>query len=573
MRITSVCQTPNTATPRHWLNGLLLAVALLSAGCQTTPAPELDYGDVLAKVNEQPDPRSVTRLRSAFLATDEFPDQLTRLTELENQALQLVEDEPLKLGSLGSAILDLYYGSLAGHYVSMKFYEFVENPTARARHAEWLDAIRASIEASGDGSISRPYPAVTPVEPTAYARSGDSVPVGSIYRSSDADDFILLLQTREDDSSPLRSLHFDLNGLYRAIANELQQPARDAGQTPEPLSPFALMAYLARQGDTAAQASIGAYLATHDRQADAIDWLEAASRSGNVLANNLLARVYFEQAEAAEDDSARDAAMEQVLDNYVHAIALGSLDSAYALGVLYLSEKYGAENVTSGLPLLRQAEAGGHPGASLFLGHLHYQGREVEQDFQNAASYYVKASAANNAAARVAYARFLLDRTHTVEFDPRVLAWLEELADRDSPEAMVLIGNLHGRGVATRQSPRRALQWFERALEEAAGDANIINEVAWVLSVTDQPGLKRPQLALKLMDELMASNEAAATTPAFLDTWAAALAANGNFEQAIKVQEQALERARPLLDAALIEELEGHLEAFKAGRQLTEPAP
>ena len=33
-----------------------------------------------------------------------------------------MEDEPLRLGAVGSAILDLYYASLAGHQALAKFY-------------------------------------------------------------------------------------------------------------------------------------------------------------------------------------------------------------------------------------------------------------------------------------------------------------------------------------------------------------------------------------------------------------------------------------------------------------------
>ncbi|MEM1435849.1 MAG: hypothetical protein AAGG11_17445 [Pseudomonadota bacterium] len=253
--------------------------------------PPAGYGELVAAAQEG-DAIAATALRGAFFAEEDFPGRLARLTELETQAMQLVEDEPLKLGSLGSAILDVYYGSLAGHYVSMKFYEFVENEAARERHAAWVAQIKAAMAEDADGSVDNPYPAVTPIEPVAYARSELLLPVGSIYRTSASEDFILLLQARPEDNGPLTSLHFELNGVYRAVAAEARQASGASEEdvaAAEAFSPFTLMAYLARQGDTAAQASIGAYLATHDRRDDAIGWLKASSRSGNVLANNLLA--------------------------------------------------------------------------------------------------------------------------------------------------------------------------------------------------------------------------------------------------------------------------------------------
>ena len=63
---------------------------------------------------------------------------MERLVELEQQALELVEDEPLKLGSIGSAILDTYQASITGHYVMSRFYAHVETPSAEQEHLEWL---------------------------------------------------------------------------------------------------------------------------------------------------------------------------------------------------------------------------------------------------------------------------------------------------------------------------------------------------------------------------------------------------------------------------------------------------
>ena len=52
---------------------------------------------------------------------------------------------------------------------------------------------------------------------------------------------------------------------------------------------------------------------------DAVDWLRASSRRGNLLANTLLARIYWERANATEDDAAKEAALDEVLENYLHA--------------------------------------------------------------------------------------------------------------------------------------------------------------------------------------------------------------------------------------------------------------
>lgn len=72
------------------------------------------------------------------------------------------------------------------------------------------------------------------------------------------------------------------------------------------------------------------------------------------------------------------------------------------------------------------------------------------------------------------------------------------------------------------------------------------------------------------MDQMMSANEQARQNPMFLDTWAAAYAANGDFEQAIKLQNQALEAADVTrLEEYLVDEMKGHLERFNQGEELS----
>lgn len=553
-----------------------LFAALCLVGCQTTPP---DYGAVVERVDagEQIDP---AQLREAFLRAEDLPSRMERLNDLESQALAVVEDEPLKLGSIGSAILDSYVGSLTGHYVLAKFYDHVSNPKADF-HREWVDRIRADMESAGDGTPESPYPAMTPVEARMYALSSGLSPVGSIYQSNGVP-FSLLLQVRPEDGH-LQNLAFDLTGMYQSVRAEFQA-AVDAlpsntkkGQEPpepEEFTPFTLIGYLAKQNDSAAQTAVGAFLATREQYDDAVDWLRAASRTGNLLANSLLARIFLEQARAAESDEVRDDALDKVMENYLHAVALGSADAMYALGVLYLNGHYGEDNQVSGIPLLKQAAKLDHSDATMFLAHLHYAGEVVDKDLSRARNLYAEAAEEGNAFARKSYARFLLDREAAQPGDPRAVEWLEELAGEDGEaESLLLLGNLHARGVGTRASPRRAVSYFKQAVKQAPADANIVNEVAWTLAVTDQQDLRRATYARQIMDRLMEENEQARQRPEYLDTWAATYAATGDFERAVALQEQAVEVARNAEYEDVLGILEEHLEAFNAGETVSEAVP
>lgn len=542
-----------------------ICLAMLAGGCQTTrPAT---YGELHDKVLNG-DSVDVRELREAFGRDVALPEHMERLAELEQQALELVEDEPLKLGSIGSAILDTYQGSITGHYVMTRFYEHVEAPEAAAGHLQWLARIKADMERSGDGSREEPMPVMTSVDAQMYVIYLGMSPVGAIYQTSDEHPFTLLIQARPEDG-PIENLNFDLTSVYQAMRMDFAT----TGDAEDEFSPFSVIGYLAKRGDTAAQAAIGAFLASQNRYKDAVDWLKAASRTGNLVASSVLARLYWERANSAEDETERDEALDEVMENYLHAIALGSTDAMYALAVLYLNSQYGEENRSSGVTLLTQAAEANHAEAAMFLAHLYYTGDVVSQDLNRARSYYIQASELENDFAIRSYARFLLDRSAAQAPDPRILAWLETLAKNDDAEAMLLLGNVYARGVGTSQSFSRAVRWYRQAVKTAPNDASIVNEIAWTLTVSNFEDLKRIRYARTIMDTLMESNVDARARPEYLDTWAAAYAANGDFERAIELQEQALTVAEKMEFDSVLDILREHLDAFRNGQTITETAP
>ena len=560
---------------------ILAAMVLL--GCQTTPP---DY-TALTERFDAGEELSPARVREAFFETPDLPERIERLNDLESQALAVVDDEPLKLGSIGTAILDSYVGSLTGHFVLTRFYEHVSNPKADF-HRGWVERIQADMESAGDGSMEQPYPAVTPAEARMYALSKGLSPVGSIYQGNDDegvedDSFALLLRVRPEHG-PLDNVVFDLTPLYDTMRQAFEAAERRTSKAKQPeagggdedergFTPFTLIGYLAKQNDTAAQTAVGGFLISRNQLGDAVDWLRAASRSGNLLAHSLLATIFLQQARAAEDEEVRAQALDQVMENYLHAIALGSADAMYALGVLYLNGQYGDDNKDSGVPLLKQAAELGYSDATMFLAHLHYTGEVVDKNLDAARRLYADAASQGNPFARKSYARFLLDREADQEGDPRVVEWLEELAEEGEPESMLLLGNLHARGVGTRPSIRRAVRYYKEAVEHSPKDPNIVNEVAWTLTVSDQQRLRRERYARNIMDHLMESNQQARQRPEYLDTWAATYAATGDFERAVALQEEAVDVAREAQYEDVLDILLEHLDAFQSGETISEAVP
>ena len=543
-----------------------LGLAALLLGCQSMPPPP---PEVEAASLDGPTPALAARLRSEFLAKDDFAASLERLMELEGQALELLEYEPLKLGAIGSAMLDMNYANLSGHYALQTFYSHVEAAAAEAHHAAWAAATKAAMASAGSGAPDSPYSAITPAEAQFYLRSEALSAVGAIYKSNEDTPFMLLALGRSSNKGPLRQLHFALNGLAQIAERQFKGNGAEGE-----FSPLTMIGGLARQGDAAAQTALGALLATRNRVDDAIGWLQAASRVDNVIAHNILARIHTVQYSQAQSPEERQAALENVLENYMRATALGSPNAMYGLAALYLEGVFGADNLSAGIPLMRQAGDLGNSDALLHLAYLHYAGKEVEQDRDAAEAYFVRAAALKNDAARLGYARYLMRERAAPDRSGQAIAWLTEMVrETANPEAMLMLGSLHARGVATKQNFRTARKWYRDAARAAPEQADIVNEVAWTLTVSDLKRLRQARFANRIMTRLMQQDQDAQNRPEYLDTWAATYAATGNFREAVRVQELALQEAVDTDRKDVLDILQQHLDLFLAGKPVIEQVP
>ena len=525
-------------------------------------------------------------LRAALLAAPDFDERLRQLTLLERQALALLADEPLRLGAIGSAILDSYYGSLTGHLALARFYREVEAAEQAALHDTWVAAITAAIEGSGDGGDEAPYEVLSSTAALAYLRASALEIAGATYGITPADSATdqpegLRLWTVAGPSggraqpTAFRLLHFPV--LAAAVeadaATALPFDRHETCASARLCDTFGARAFvhlLAISGDSAAAATVGFNLLHGGRGDDGQRWLRQAARAGNALARLGLAELYAERARRSSDEQ-RGAWLSAVEGEFLTAIDAGLDEAMLHLGRMYWSGLYGAAKQAEGIALLQRAAALDNVQSQLMLAWLHVEGEGVAKDLDRAESYFV-AAASRSIDAKVQYARFLLHPPLERAFNDRAWGWLRELADDDNPQAMVLIGQLYARGVHVDKRLRRARGWFKRAAEAAPDDANLINEVAWTLTVSHLPRLRDERFALAIMERVMADEtNAARRNPAYLDTWAATYAANGNFERAIAVQQEAIELAvandDPNGELAILRE---HLVAFRAGESISD---
>lgn len=148
----------------------------------------------------------------------------------------------------------------------------------------------------------------------------------------------------------------------------------------------------------------------------------------------------------------------------------------------------------------RRGAEGGDAYAMSNLGLMYQYGNGVAQDFQQAAY------------------------------------WYEQAANAGNTDAMAHLGTLHAYGRLGAVDFDAATRWYRKSLL-GPFDPDAANDAAWFFSTVEDPKYVKSELAINLMMQVISMRERHYE----LDTLAAAYAANGDFDEAIFMQQKALE--------------------------------
>ncbi|HEY6971976.1 MAG TPA: rhomboid family intramembrane serine protease, partial [Candidatus Angelobacter sp.] len=99
------------------------------------------------------------------------------------------------------------------------------------------------------------------------------------------------------------------------------------------------------------------------------------------------------------------------------------------------------------------------------------------------------------------------------------------------------LGLMYERGEGVPRDAQEAIKWYRKAADH--GSPVILNDVAWVYATSSDPAIHNPAEALKYATRAVAADKQH-PNPSFLDTLAEAQYANGNYEDAIKTEQQAI---------------------------------
>ncbi len=118
------------------------------------------------------------------------------------------------------------------------------------------------------------------------------------------------------------------------------------------------------------------------------------------------------------------------------------------------------------------------------------------------------------------------------------IRWYRKAAEQGHAGAQTALGIMHKNGVGVPQDYAEALRWFEKGT--VGGSVACANCLAWLLATCPDEEIRDGERAIAIAKEVVAKE----ASPGRLDTLAAAYAAAGRFDDAIRIQEQAIAELR-----------------------------
>jgi TPR repeat protein len=475
--------------------------------------------------------------------------------------------------------LDANYASLAAHYNAMIWAERAGDTDMSGFHERVLAAMLADHADTGSGSRDAPYRVVNLDETELIQILLGLETLGSrMFMEGSA----LLLEVLARGRSERRHLlYFDfgpmLDGTTRAVAPRLRERQHEWNLRLR----FELLRGMAEQGVRPAQVALADWAVTiaQDREQvqRAADLLERDHAAGNAIALAALARAQIYLAAYGPGDVAL-LRRENAIDLLIAAINAGYHDAIVDL-TRVMATGWGRDlDATAVRDSLEACAAASVPRClfGLAASHLWEPSGVVPQDEARGWSLMRAAAAAGYDRAIYGYALHVLasDDPDRATEKRHALNWLERAAERGSPWSSALLGRLHLQGDHVARDFARARRLWEHGLTYSLdADPRLINDVVWILSAAADEEVRDGALALRLMNALMSRLPPTRRPPAYLDTWAAAFAAVGNFERAIGMQREALRVAEAAgYGEETLQIFRDHLQAFERGEAVRELA-
>ena len=183
------------------------------------------------------------------------------------------------------------------------------------------------------------------------------------------------------------------------------------------------------------------------------------------------------------------------------------------------------------------------------------------EDLENAFHWYLKAAQHGHVAAmREVGNAYLYEYGVSLNLEQAQI-WLNKAAKQDDSIAAFSLGYMYLDGKGRDKDIGSAINWFKRAAVQ--NHAMSINNLTWIYATSDNPAFfsaKKATYWLGKMDKTLFD------VPMFLDTKAAVVAAQGDFEQAINLQNSAIALLASDTPESEMLEFQKHLEQYEKGQ-------
>lgn len=143
--------------------------------------------------------------------------------------------------------------------------------------------------------------------------------------------------------------------------------------------------------------------------------------------------------------------------------------------------------------------------------------------------------------------------------------WLMKAAKKHDPEAEYGVGLLFFEGWGHNKDIASAINWFKRAAMK--NHTMSINNLAWLFATSNSAAFHSAKKASFWIGKL---DQKSLEIPIFIDTKAAVMAANGDFEQAIKLQNLAIAKLPTDTTEDDLLEFQKHLDNYIQGKRWNE---
>jgi TPR repeat protein len=218
-----------------------------------------------------------------------------------------------------------------------------------------------------------------------------------------------------------------------------------------------------------------------------------------------------------------------------HAEAENSLGSCYACG------QGVAKDEVEAAKWYRKAAERGNAHAQCNLGVSYDTGQGVAKDEVEALKWYRKAAEQGNAVAQCNLGVSYGTGQGVAKDEAEAVKWFRKAAEQNLASAQFSLGFCYytGRGVAKNEV--EAVQWYRKAAESE--NVRALNGLAWVLATSENSAIRDGSKAVVFAEKAVSVAEMFPKEyekHLYLDTLAAAYAEAGQFEKAVRTEQEAI---------------------------------